>query len=78
MQAIGIQSGVRHDVQDIDTQRLALGSRIYHLLASFRASTALLTGRYPPGDRPLKLNREPSEIDPVARLARMMIIPPYF
>ena len=78
MQAIGVSSDVLRDSQGVDTQRLTLRSRIHHLLASLRASMALVTGQYPRGDRQLTLNREPAEIDPVARLARMMIIPPYF
>jgi hypothetical protein len=77
MPAFGLTSDVLQDTQVLDTQPSSPRRGISRLLASLRASMALVAGRYPCGRRRLKPSRELSEVDPVERLARMMILPPY-
>jgi hypothetical protein len=77
MQAVGLASDMSKNTQMLDTQAPAARRGLSHLLASLRASIALVIGRYPRAERRLKPSHKPSEMDPVERLARMMILPPY-
>jgi len=76
MQVFGVASDVLKDTQVLDTQASARRCGILRLLASLRASVVLVSGRYPYGERQSKPSHEPSEMDPVERLARMLILPP--
>jgi hypothetical protein len=76
MQVFGVASDVLKDTQVLDTQASAPPCGILHLLASLRASVVLVSGRYPYGERHSKPSHEPSEMDPVECLARMLILPP--
>lgn len=78
MQAVDITSDVLQDPRALDARAPTPQHRLSRLLASLRASVALVSGRYLRGERRLKPRREASELDPVERLARMMILPPYY
>jgi hypothetical protein len=77
MQAVGLASDVLKNTQMLDTRPPAPRRGASPLLAALRASVALIIGRYPRAERRLKPSQEPSEMDPVERLARVMILPPF-
>jgi hypothetical protein len=77
MQTMSVAPDVWQDIQASDTLVPAPRQWIARLLASLRASVALVNGRYPRGERQSRPGRDPSEMDPVARLAQIMILPPF-
>jgi hypothetical protein len=65
-----LQNPAAEDMQGIDGLAPTPRHRLARLLASLRASVAIVTGQYPDGDRPPHPGDRPVEKDPIARLAR--------